>query len=511
MVNKRTLFLLCAAWLLPLAAVSASLTVDLADRQVVYGQPLTVTLRAPATGTPTQPIDLEPLRRDFVVERVSDSDADDQDSGQVIRLALYPRRTGELRIPPLAQAGKHSEPETVQVTQASDAGRPLGVQTSLSPAAVWTRQQVLVQVEVRSVDRFFELQTPEFRDSHMAVVPLHTQVRTERVDGVDYVVKTTGWALYPGRSGNFTLDLPTVNYLRGGRIQARFALPHHALDVRPLPPYVPPDMPVGVLSLATRIDAPAVLDTETLAFWEVDVQGRGVPAAALPSPLAPVRDTHWLQFLPTQAQRRQHTGAHGILSTLSYRIPFAAKRSGPVSLPGLDLQYFDPNSGRIVRVATAPVRLWSMGTVWRMVLGGLVLIAGAYAAHRAVNTVRVQLARARRRRAALQEIASAASARGIRLALYRFGQAHGWRLDGSLHDWLAAFKRHYRRIDPNLEQIVDALNQREFSIHPGYEFAPLRTAVAAALRNARPKRRTPRAVYSAWRSNSSAISPAAPR
>lgn len=505
MVNHWTRLLAFATWCILSAPGLAALRLEAPSGAIEYGQSFTITLRTADAATAVQRLDLTPLADDFRIERVVPGAAG-------VLVTLNPRRTGTLEIPSLWLADERSAAVTVEITPAVDAGHTVVVRSRISAQSVWEREQLLVVIEVRSRERFFALQAPEFRAPGLTVVPLQSGIRRERMDGIDYTVRTAGWALFANTAGAYELELPPVALLRGGRVQARFALPRYRAHARALPPYVPPDMPVGALTLSTKVEASQLLHTDTLAFWELQIHGRGVPATALPSPLAPVRSSKQAQFLPAEPQYRQQADADGLTSTLIYRIPFEARRSGPVTLPGLALQYFDPGSARLVRIEPEPTRLWALASGWRALLAAAMLAAVAYSGTRLLRAFYRRAQLARRRRALLTEIEQAPDTRQVRWALIRFGNDQGWRLNGSLQNWRLAFERHYGGVEADLERLLEQLNRCEFSPEaPGESLAESRAQLCKVLRRARPRRKRRTRSQSAWLNNSSGMPPAAPK
>lgn len=492
-----------ALLLLPVSA--AALTVEAPPDALRYGEPFTVVLRSERTQPDLRSIDLAPWREHVAVQQSAIAAAD---GGQTLRLLLNPRYSGDVTLPPLWFAGERSDPLPLQIGTAEDGGQPLAVSVSISQTEVWQRQQVLVRVQVRSHERYYHLQADPFRHPGLHVVPLPSETIQDARSG--RTVRRAGWALYPTSAGTLEVELPPIQYRRGGRNQARFALPRLIIEARALPPYVPADLPVGSISLQSQRRTPGLLDTGSLSFWVVEVRGRDLPAAWLPSPLGPVRDNRALQFLAPEAEYQQQANDHGLVSTAHYRIPFSARRSGPLQLPELSLQYFDPESGRLVRVTAAPERAWVLGQSWRAALLALAVLLAALLGAGWLRRVRAYRAWRRNRQEMLWAVARAADARELRRALGQWGRRQGWRLDGSLSTWWKFFDLHYRRVDPELPTLLSGLNRAEFSPHQGAEFEPLRAALLPALRKAR-RRRRPRRAQPAWLNNRSAMPPAAPR
>ena len=442
---SRMRMLAALLWLLPwfaVAAAPAGVTLHMDRTDVELGQGIAAQLRY--TDTLPRP-ELSTLRtvlaRDFAVDA-----GDTAQTGPhtfVQHLTLYPRRVGELTVPALRAGDRRTTPVTIHVTPAQEAGHPLKVHVVFSSPQPWVRQQVRVVMEVTSADPFFglEMHTPDLRGFEVVAIP--QQQRKETVAGVRYTVKTVGWLLYPLRDGTHKLELPPISYVRNGLAVRRFYPPSLTLKVKPLPPYVPPLLPVGKISARTSLTPSGTLRTGRLAYWSVDIAGADVPADWLPPVLSQISSGKDMQVFPAETTRRDQPDAAGVHGLVRHRIPLKPLASGQVPLPRLRLQYFDPDSGRIVTVVATPKRPVALSLpvtiLLTLVSGGLLGWLARLIGRRAAG----QWRRYRLRRQALIDLRNAADPDALRSALRLYARAEGWPSNLSLDDWLARWRRHY--------------------------------------------------------------------
>jgi len=469
------------AWLSPwcVAAASGALALHVDRTNVEFGQGIAAQLHY--TDQLPRPT-LKALDTTFAV--------DTGGTGQVgahafvQHFTLYPRRTGELVVPALRAGDQHTTPVTIHVTAAQEAGHALQVHATVSTTDPWVRQQVRVVMEVSSADPFFglELRTPQLPG--FEVVPIPMQQRKEMRGNVRYTVKTVGWLLYPLRDGTFKLELPPVSYVRNGLAVRRFYPPSTTLHVKPLPLYVPPLMPVGAITVHTGLTPTGTLRTGRLAYWNVDIEGADVPADWLPPVLAQIRSGPQLQVFPAESSHHDRPDADGVHGLIRHRIPLKSLASGRVPLPRLRLQYFDPNTGRIVVVTTTPERPLALSLPVLILLALLVAgLIGGFAkllGPRAISRWR----RYRLRRQALARLHEAADPQALRSTLRLFARAEGWPTNLSLSAWLEYWRRDYQLPD-ELATAITQLRATSYGARPPEP--QIRTRLMSALR--RPRRR----------------------
>jgi len=473
------------AWLLPwcVAAASGALSLHVDRTNLEFGQGIAAQLHYTDTlPRPTVGSIRTALARDFAVDA-----GDTAQVGQhafVQHLTLYPRHAGKLVVPALRAGDQHTAPVTIHVAVAQEAGHSLQVHTMVDTADPWVRQQVKVIVEVSSADPFFglELRTPQLPG--FEVIPIPMQQRKETRGNVRYTVKTVGWLLYPLRDGTFKLELPPVGYVRNGLAVRRFYPPPTTLHVKPLPPYVPPLMPVGAITAHTRLTPAGTLRTGRLAYWNVDIEGADVPADWLPPVLAQIRSNRRLQVFPAESTHRDRPDADGVHGRIRHRIPLKPLASGREPLPRLRLQYFDPDTGRIVPVTTTPERPLALSLPVLILLALLLAVLFGWLARLFGRRVAVRWQRYRLRRQALARLHDAADPDALRFALRLFALAEGWPTNLTLSAWLERWRHDYR-LPGELTAAIAQLSGTSYGARPTEP--QLRARLISCLR--RPRRR----------------------
>lgn len=463
--------LLCLLLLWSAACVAAAaprLTLHLEHKQTSLGMPLTATLHAVGMAADLTRIDLQPWREQFhvIVSAHSARGAGDE-ATQTLRLQLYPRRTGTLPVAALVLAGVRTAAARVMVQPPQFAGARLAVQTHISERTPWQREQVLVTIQVRSPDLFFGLETDAAPAiDGFRVIPLPVQRDRVRIGGVEYAVRRLGWALFPLLPGKQTVELPPVRYMANGLARRVFFPPLQHLTVKPLPAYIPPQVPVGAVSAHADTASGSLARVGHLEFWHVTVKGRGVPADWLPALLSGIHsDADLTLFPPLSHSGEQPDTVAGVRGRVRYDIPFKPVSNGWVKLPPLRLHYFDPDTGRLVSTRLAPPRLFALSLpVWLTAVALAVTLAGGVA-WLLLPRLAAWLRRRRARRAALAALRTSREPFAVRLALQHLAAAEGWGKPPTLRDWYQLWQARFRP-DPQLWELLQKLSQARYGPGP---------------------------------------------
>lgn len=484
---------LLAAALLVLAfgaQAEPQLSAELDAAEVALGDSATLTLRGRDLPGDLSAVDLSPLDAEFVVDTVgerTETGADLPIQTRVVR--LYPRAVGSQELPALEMDGIELQLPPLRVVPPRQDGVAIDVHTGLSERRPWQRQQVVVYLEVRSPDAFYTLsaETPSVPGFDIIALPVRS--RRETVDGIEYRTQRIGWALFPYTAGTHRLSLPLVRYGRGGRTRHQFAQPRIQLDVRKLPAWLPPTVPVGRVQVAATPPARRVLSTDHLHWWTVTVTGSGIAAANLPPVVRSVRSNARLQVLPADTERRDGAAADGLHGRAVHRVPVKALADGPLSLPALRLQYFDPASGRLVSRRFEPQRPWAFGWLWPSVAAAVLAVALVGALRRGLPRLRAARARRRARRHALRLVEQAIDGATLVAALRRLGSAEGWPGWLTLREWAQRWSERYR----TGAQFPELIERLEGAVYAGaaIDVPAVRRGLAAELHQAR-RRRSPR-------------------
>lgn len=448
MVIRHRLALLVLFGASSLSSQAAVLQVHADATAMELGKPLQLVIQAKATAAGEVPdlaaLDLSALRRDFEIVRRRQADATGHGtSGQQLELTLYPRRTGTLFIPALALREARSQPVRIRVRPGQARGQAIRLDSELSTTRPWQRQQVLLRITITTADAFASLHSepPQLPGFETVLLPPHRQ--PVRVNGKPGARLAIGWALFPLQPGTQQLELPAILYRVGGVTQRRYYLPPLALQVRPLPPYLPPTIPVGRVRISSQVQPTRLIRPGHLGFWTINLEAPDLLPAWLPAVLRQLKDTDAIHYLPAKSRRRLTPAATGVNAEVSHVIPFKALRNGPLALPVLEVQVFDPERGRLLRIRHQPRPPWSLGLVWQgvlLVLGLAMLYWLGRHGYRAWSNYRQ---RRRLRLKALARLQQAATPQEICAALRLFGQMLGWPVNLSVSAWQARWQAQF--------------------------------------------------------------------
>ncbi|WP_198265731.1 BatD family protein [sulfur-oxidizing endosymbiont of Gigantopelta aegis] len=171
---------------------------------------------------------------------------------------LYPRRSGNLVLHALALGGAIARPISIKVTDAIRKGiNGTPIWQGVPDKPIWQGETIQISIVQKL------LQTSN-------------QVTVEKVNFPSFVVKSLAqektpdevkirWLLTAQKSGFISLEPPKI--IQRGRGRWRFHLPYITINVKPLPSYIPPTVPVGHLSLSAYLD-----DKNNRPFWLVEIK-----------------------------------------------------------------------------------------------------------------------------------------------------------------------------------------------------------------------------------------------
>lgn len=345
--------------------------------QQELGKPVQATLYAVDLPAKLVDVDLSPLQRHFGVETdyFVVQQPDKRWPGkkvQRMQIKLYPRQTGALTIPSISLADTHSTETLVNITSAKIHQIPFTLETRLTTTQPWQRQQLRVTLSIKTADKFplLESQLQEVQPGvDVVVLPAERQ----RLHDSQYQSQIQlSWIITAYRSGQQHINLPPVKYLHSGVLQRVFYLPQITVNVRSLPPYIPPTMPVGKVDISSTVSTPSLLHLNTLYYWRITLESEQLASSAFPAVLRSVKSGATVQFFPFESQRDESFAADWRQTKIIHNIPFKALTSGYIDLPVIRFNYFEPESGKIISKTLVPPQPFALATIWKV--SGLVII-----------------------------------------------------------------------------------------------------------------------------------------
>ena len=366
------------AWmvLLPLVLVGGQALAEeprawLDRDQVVLGE--TVTLNIQAEGS--TPPDYEPLRADFEISGLTSRSQLVVTNGEsstrtLFAAALRPLRAGMILIPPLEVGGERSNSVTLEVAAAS-AQEPAGAGADVFLESMPDDPEPYAQQAVGWVVRLYsavplvsgQLEQPAPAAATLRQVGDDAQY-TRSVAGRRYNVIERRYLLIPERSG--TLEVPGAEFEgrgargffddvlgRGGSLTA--SAPAQRLEVQPVPDGAPqPWLPLHSLELGYRA-LPRELQAGAAATVTVEMVADGAGAGQAPELQLPA--VPGLRVFPEPAQVDQRFVDGRPRVTVRRQFALVPSAAGEVTLPALEMQWWDVASDRARAARLEPVTL----------------------------------------------------------------------------------------------------------------------------------------------------------
>lgn len=369
MVRRVAVTLVCVLWLGPAWGAEFRASVD--RTQLKLHEPVSLTLslinsdtRLRAQGVDPN-VDLTLLGEDFDLGRPEASTYYNIYRGQgrstsEITVELFPTRTGTLTIPAFRVDGLSTKPIKLRVL-ALEATVPeeVFVRSGANVDAPWVGQQLVVwldlyhRVELESASLGSNFETAPVQIELLPNWKLPQESRTEHVDGLEYEVERSAWAVFPNQAGPFTVELPDiwVTTQRGDKLR----LPHQTLEfqVKALPEGLPGDIIVGQAEL-TAESLPEAFTQYQLSEWTLTLKAP-VGVTVLPRLLPGIELPAGLKLFPDPARYHTEQDSGGIMDAADYTLSIMPLAAGAFELPPIRVPYFDPESGR-AKLAEVPGR-----------------------------------------------------------------------------------------------------------------------------------------------------------
>ena len=331
----------------------------------ILGRPIRVDLYGINLKTKISDINLAALNENFgvVIDYVINDTSDKRWPNkkiQILKFKIYPRQTGSIKIPGISTKNVSSQEKEILVTKGKTSS-PLIILPKNKP---YEQQQLIIHVKVLSADSTSRLsidKNPVIKD--FASMPLPFE-RSKNKEGM-YVLKT-GWALTALKSGQLNLKLPPIEYSMSGVSRKKFYLPSKLINIKALPLYLPPTIPIGKISIQSELSQNGLLQSDSISYWNIKLTGNLNDSYKLPPILRQVKSNSQIKFLPVNSTRSIKSTNNSLISVVNHSIPFKALKSGFLTFPEIQLQYFDPVNGKINTLTHKAKGAFVLNIFWRI-------------------------------------------------------------------------------------------------------------------------------------------------
>ena len=343
----------------------------------ILGRPIRVDLYGVNLKTKISDINLAVLNENFgvVIDYVINDTTDKRWPNkkiQILKFKIYPRQTGSIKIPGISTKNVSSQEKTILVTEGKTSS-PLIILPKNKP---YEQQQLIIHVKVLSADSTSRLSIDKKPViENFASMPLPFE-RSKNKEGM-YVLKI-GWALTALKSGQLNLKLPPIEYSVSGVSRKKFFLPATPINIKALPLYLPPTIPIGRISIQSELSQNGLLQSDSISYWNIELEGNLNDSYKLPPILRQVKSNSQIKFLPVNSTRSIKTTNNSLISVVNHSIPFKSLKSGFLTFPEIQLQYFDPTNGKINTLTYKAKGAFVLSLFWRILFSLLIALIFIY-------------------------------------------------------------------------------------------------------------------------------------
>ena len=420
-------------------AYGSSLQIIADNSTVELGEPINATITAKDIKQNLASIDIRSLEENFGVYVIESANRSENNINiQELKIALYPNNIGKDEIPSVVLGKYKSVSVPITILAARENTQTLEFSSSLSASSIWQRQQIVMTTHVVTHSKFANIKLDDFIQEGFESYKLKSS-RQDLGNGMYRL--SSGWAIYPLIAGKQNLNFPAVNYRLGGKVQRKFIPTNVQLNVRKLPSYIPPLMPVGKISIDSFITAD--LDNADKSHTiSVNISSKTV----LPTTLPNLPQNYILNSninIGEITSNRMLVEKNNISSTsIQHRIPISFNSSGIYYFPELALKYFDVKSGRIVTAIGNPINTlillpWLRNSLLIIIL--VILIKIIIFANKRIH-VFLQLRKERKR--IIEATLTARSPHELHKLLNKYAHTYNWGDNMTLNNWLAAWENN---------------------------------------------------------------------
>jgi len=435
----KVIFIAALLLIAPLSyGSSRHLLLSVDNNEVQLGKPIQATITAHNIKLNLSGIKTEALQKNFGVYVIENSTKFNADKSEIqyLVVSLYPQRSGDFEIPALKLGRYSTKPLSVTVLPAIEDNTELNFSTSISSLSTWQRQQVIVTTSVITASKFAKITLDDFSYNGIESYALAAS-RTELNDGKYRL--TAGWVLYPFNNGIQNINLPSVDYRLKGKVQRKFIPQNVLLDVKALPPYIPPLMPVGKITVNKSISQNTSGSGST-HILDVSISSKHALPSSLPSlPRDYIVDGD-ITTTKTTSTLTTPPANTGFSSSIQHRMPISFNASGSYQFPELVYKYFEPSSGKIVTIKNESINIIILSPLLKLVLTIALIIILVKILTTAIRYISAYLQRRNRRIIIINSVLDAQSPQELHRLLNEYAKTYRWKENMTLEKLQATWQ-----------------------------------------------------------------------
>lgn len=422
----------------------------------ILGRPIRAELYGVSLKTKITDVKLNILNNDFgvVVDYVINDTSDKRWPGksiQILKLKLYPRQIGKLIIPELSINSAQSKKKIIHVKQ----GKNSVPEITFSIISPYERQQLIIRVAIISTESSARLSVKgQTNIEGFESTPLNFK-RSKHTDG-RYLLQI-GWALSAIKSGVFKLKIPPITYSVSGVSRKQFYLPVKILNIKALPSYLPPTIPVGKVTITSEVINTNILQTNSLSYWNLIINGALNNAYNLPPVLRKIKSNKQVKFLTVNSERNTKATDSTLFSTVKHSIPFKAMQSGFLALPEINIQYFDPNDAKLKTIIHHSEDVFVLSVIWRIFFSLAIIFILFYSGKKLYEVWQRHMYSQNKRAHAIDKLRENKGIKGIRESINLIAEAEYWPKNTTISQWAILWKNKYQ-VSNNFDEFISMLS-----------------------------------------------------
>ena len=315
----------------------------------------------------------------------------------------------------------------------------VAVKFSLSSQQVYSRQMLAVNYDIWTNDAFISLKASTSKQPGVGSVPLRAKKSNAQDASRWRYHYTYKVMLHTAATGDRVIEIPSLEYSEGGKLQHRFDFAAQKITILPLPDYLPPYMPLTDIKVVSTVDAQgpwySPLQTDKLYYWNVLLSAENVTADILPEIRQQIKSDADIQFLPAQITSKEIRKQGYLIQQVQYSIPLMFLGSARHALPDITIQYFSTASGRIMQNKYKQQPLYVVNVYLKWLLIFIIVLILAWVFAKLQPWVMSCYKNLRLLYAARRRLSQARTAQQVRMAMNVMASAFGWQKNITLTQW----------------------------------------------------------------------------
>ena len=328
----------------------------------------------------------------------------------------------------------------------------------LSDSQVWQREAIIIEAHVQAPSQYARLKTDEklkLTGSSVVALPL----KREKNNSTGSYQLNLSWRITPHEAGQKTIQLPTLHYSLNGANHIKWQAPAQVVNVKALPPYFPPTLPIGKVNITSKIEPEGILTPNTLAYWRITLQSKQVTPEQFPPLLKQIKASPDFEIFPAKLSATSSFETSNFKQ--EYLIPIKPKSNGLLNLPPIKWYWFNPNTGRLEKQNYQAPRSFVLSTVWQAILASLLLIFSFSMLYKLSHVTYRAYLRWRAKEKFKKAIIHPKKIEEIKTAMRQCALTHHWESVYSNKQWLANWTNTYGEDKP-LHKAIEKFEKKHF-------------------------------------------------